>query len=298
MDINLNEISLITTTPILNNWDRVIEYFKLVKSLSDLTVDQILVNADRKTAYIADVALSSLYTPGVAGLSTEQSGVLITLIEKYHSFTSIKRKESFFVNDNNCASLADAYCRRRPVVSITFDGKFTTDEIKGIFKESDDCKQGKKVSVVNLYKKDDANIKSLPSFSEIAKVNAEVSPLWNQDLIRAYLSIIKHANHNPAFAFSSTGEKTAYIIEHGTVIAELCGWKIHPGLSKKNSTREMKRLVFFSAGFKNDNVYLCLDLEHSDFHFELCDRRGHHLGEYCWDGTRTSEPDSLHNIKV
>lgn len=302
MELNLNDLSLISNAPLSKNWACVEVYFQLVKSLIDLNVDKILVNGSWKTTRIGDFPLDLLFTLSRDSsdypLSNSQAGFLLILFKKYHKFVDIQTKEQFLVDGTHSAPLADSFCKSLPVLSITLDDRFNTSVINGIYKESSASRREKKASVLNLFKEEKGNIKRLPDFREIAQVNAEDNPLWNQVLVSKYLSSIKHENHRPSVAFLTPEEKYAYLIEHGTVIANLCGWEESPGISRKNTTDTIKRVVFYSAAFRRDNVYLCIDLEHQDFHFELCDKRGKHLGEYRWDGTKTSPPDSSHDIMI
>lgn len=129
----------------------------------------------------------------------------------------------------------------------------------------------------------------------VNKKKAEEDPLWNRALTVAYLDKVSCKDD---LRFSTTEEKQAYLIEHGTMIARLNGWEEHKKLSAKNSSGGRIRKIFYSKEFRHKNTYLCIDLEHPDLRFELCNHKGKHLGEYKHTGEQTGGASSDHNIEV
>lgn len=298
MKLNLNDLSLFSNRKLTENWESVITYYEMIASLRELGVDKILINGTIKSTSIAEIPLVSLHSRGSTQLSFDREFLLRSLFLNYHEFVTIQRKEQFFFQGKQSLSLVDAFLQSRPVVSFTLDGHFSEGVIQGQFKRAANEKETKKASVKNIYKKDSENLSMLPDFRQVSQMRAEENPLWNQELIKVFLNSIGHKNHKPSEQFTSVEQKNAYLEKNGRVIVELCGWLWDPGLSRKNSSGKTKRIVFYSAKFKKDNVYLCIDLENPDFRFELCDKRGNHLGEYCWDGTKTSPPQKNHSIEV
>lgn len=121
------------------------------------------------------------------------------------------------------------------------------------------------------------------------------SPMWNQDMMKAYCEKIGHtANRKSA----TTGEKISYLRTHGGILAVMNGWIVDENKTKLNQNKDHQRLIFRSAHFKEDNCYLSIDFEKEDFHYELLDHRGKHIKEINWHGNQTGGKDPTHNILI
>lgn len=197
----------------------------------------------------------------------------------------------FSIDKNgDCSDLmAEAAQKKFQVVSFVFDPRYASNPLKGYIYDNKLQEEDSELS--NLY------IKTATAFSYIipakTKENPEQNPLWNQVETQKYLS-----NFNlGSWQKLPTDRRRAFNIEVGTAVAEINGWKYSPELSRKNTTVNKLRKVFYSSGFKKKTSYLCIDVRHEG-RFELCDREGCHLGEYDWNGHKTGEAQSDHNINV
>lgn len=291
MTLNLNDFSI---GPVSSDedWGAITKHFSLVKQLDAFGVEKIRYDRD------FNVLANQLQ---ISSHSKTRQLAFQSFVGLHYCVDSIVPEcvvQLTSSNESPCSKLvADAIEKDLPVISYVINDSFANESIRCFVKMPNKKWLGSD-TVKNLYKNDYELItKTLPSFRNTALLNPLERPLWNQAFIVRYLNHIKHVNHQPDHALNS-GEKVAYIIKHGSIIAELCGWARHNKFSKSNSSRDKKRVVFYSARFKDKNAYLCLDLEKSDFHFELCDYRGKHIGEYNWDGEKTEDGRSDHDIKV
>lgn len=304
MDLHLNDWSLSCTTPLKEQWQVITRFGELARVLNTQGVDKIIFPTHYKNICIGGIAWKDCYTPSeiIASekLSKDQCDELMILMDKVirkHYPDEIDENKIFSGNNtfDACSTiLGNAYYIDLPVVSLTFNSTFEQDILSGFWKDTHQTKFQKAI-IKNLYDSAHINPLSLVSFNACKKMNPEEHPLWNQECIKKYLDSIGHRGDRKSPSYN---EKVAYLRRHGAIIAELNGWKYNPRLSCKNSNHYKIRDIFYSKEFKHKDYYLCIDLEHEDFHFELCDHRGKHLGEIHHSGKVTPPSDQSHNIIV
>lgn len=91
----------------------------------------------------------------------------------------------------------------------------------------------------------------------------------------------------------SDAEQRALIIRIGEKVAHANFYQLDRRVSALNKGPGRKRVIY-SAGEGKMKTYLSLDLEKGGF--EVCDHDGNHLGEFFYDGSRTSEAKPDHGI--
>lgn len=210
-------------------------------------------------------------------------------IDSRHKFVLADGRQSVLLGNAHQAS--------RPSVSFTFDAEFETHEING---QKDD----KDATLYNLYDKDRIADKGQPfdlanlvSKQDCKDYNPTVTPLWNTAATSAYHNSIKG---RLADIPKHPEQKIAILSECSDVIARLNGWQLDDGLTKLNGNNGAIRRIYRSEKFTSGSGYLSVDFEKVDIHFELHNKRGKHLGEYRWDGTKTEDADRKghHDIDV
>lgn len=304
MDLHLNDWSLSCSTPLKEQWHVITRFGELARLLNTQGIDKIIFPVHYKNICIGDITWKECYLPTeiVASkkLTKDQCDELITIMDKViREPYPDEMDESKIFSENNCFKtcstfLGNAYHVDSPVISLTFDATFEQDILSGFWKETHQTKY-QKVEIKNLYDSTHINPLSLVSFKACKKMDPEKQPLWNQEWIKRYLHKIGHQGDRKSPSYH---EKVSYLRKHGAIIAELNGWKYNHRLSRKNSNSKKIRDVFYSKEFKHNDTYLCIDLEHEDFHFELCNYKGKHLGEIHYTGKMTSSPKESHNIIV
>ena len=299
MDLYLNDWSFSCSGELRQQWEVITKFCDLVRHLRDYGIDKIIFPKDYRLINLGNFQWKDCYLYPDK-LSKDQCNELISLMD-----TSIRKPNDNEIDVNIVFSdtetfaqsslfLGNAHDLDLPVVSFTFKNEFKNNLISGFLKKNANQK-GNKADVKNLFDSSLIDIHSLVSFKPCKKIDPEKNPMWNQEYTQRYL---KSIGHQPDRKSSDSNEKRAYLIKHGTIIAELNGWKLHEKLSKKNSKKGSKRVIFYSKEFRYKVTYLCIDLEHEDFHFELCDCMGYHLKEIDHTGKQTSEPSEHHNIDV
>lgn len=194
--------------------------------------------------------------------------------------------------------LGNAHEYSRPSISFTFDSEFETPLLEG-------TKDGKEAVINNLYDKEQFKDSTHSPFkpgqfisrNDCKQYKPLESPLWNHEATEAYHdenqgqldSIKKHPE-----------EKIAKLCRYADIVAQLNGWELDEGLSKLNTTTTKYRRIYRAVKFPVKNAYLSVDFEKPEIHFELHDKRGKHMGEYKWDGTKSGEkdPTGKHDITV
>ena len=304
MDLYLNDWSFSCSGKLNEQWEVITRFGDLVRTLRNKGIDKIIFPANYKNINLGNLQWSECYyyTNELKdkGFSEDQCKELISLIDN-----SIRKPNDNEIDENIVFSntetfaqsshfLGKAYDLDLPVVSFTFTNEFEKDAISGFLKKGKNKKLDR-VDVKNLFDSSCIDIHSLVSFKECKRMNAEEYPMWNQEHTQRYLKSIGHQSDRKS---SDSNEKRAYLIKHGSIIAELNGWKLHEKFTKKNSKKGPTRVIFYSKEFRHKDTYLCIDLEHEDFHFELCDCTGCHLKEIDHTGKQTSGPTEHHNIDV
>lgn len=94
---------------------------------------------------------------------------------------------------------------------------------------------------------------------------------------------------------ASTEQRRSIILNYGIKVAERNNYQYDNKISALNTSKNKKRKIFH-AGSGRDRIYLSIDLETGGF--EVCDYSGSHLGEYFYDGKKTKNASSDHNIIV
>jgi hypothetical protein len=192
-------------------------------------------------------------------------------------------------DNDKSTSVAFAINHEYPVASVPLDPVFKVNPLKG-YKNNI-----QKVECVNFYDKDQEDLLSfiLVPAKEQKKIDAKKHPIWNCEPTEKYLNKIKTLEPS-----ATVQERTAFIKEHCTRIAELNGWKFDKTITDKNRTDGRLRKIYRSTGFKHENCYLSIDFEHPDLRFELCDKNGKHLGEVEARTGEIGKPENGHDIKV
>lgn len=299
MDLHLNDWSLSCSTNLKEQWQVITKFGQLTEVLRTHGIDKIIFPAHYKEITIGDIKWKECYYPSEK-LSKDQCDELMAIMDKSIRKPhpgEIDERKIFSENETfekNSFFLGNAHNIDLPAVSFTFDNAFQQEILSGFYIETHQTKY-QKAKIKNLYDSEYINLLSLVSFKPCKKINPEEQPLWNQEWTKKYLSNIGHRGDRKSPSYH---EKVSYLREHGAVIAELNGWKLEPRLSHKNSTREKIRDIFYSKEFKHKDTYLCIDLEHEDFHFELCDHNGYHLREIHHSGDEKSAHQNNHNINV
>lgn len=299
MDLYLNDWSFSCSGKLNEQWEVITKFGDLVRALKNKGIDKIIFPKDYRFINLGNLQWKDCYSYPDE-FSKDQCNELISLMD-----TSIRKPNDNEIDENIVFSdtetfaqcslfLGNAQNLDLPVVSFTFTNEYEKNAISGFLKK-DNNKKLDRVNVKNLFDSSCIDIHSLVSFKECKRMNPEEYPMWNQEHTQQYL---KSIGHQPDRKSSDSNEKRAYLIKHGTIIAELNGWKFHEKYSKKNSKKGSTRVIFYSKEFRHKDTYLCIDLEHEDFHFELCDCTGCHLREIDHTGNETSGPKEHHNIDV
>ena len=298
MDLHLNDWSLSCSTHLGKQRHVISQFGELTNVLRTYGIDKIVFPTNYKGINIGGIQWKDCYTPSEE-LTKDQWDELMAIMDKSirKPYPEEINESRIFSNNNDFEKrstfLGNAFFLDLPVVSFTFDNLFEQDVILGFWKDSLQTKT-RKAEIKNLHDFSSIQLPSLISFKSCKKIKPEEQPLWNQVWIKKYLEIIGHQSNRKS---SNHHEKISYLREHGRIIAELNGWKYHAQLSSKNS-RSKIRDIFYSKEFKHKDTYLCIDLEHEDFHFELCDHKGYHLKEIHHSGKVTSDPQDHHCIRI
>lgn len=301
MELLLNDQSYQCNGKLCEHWEAISCFGILADRLKEYGVDKIVCPQGYKSLPLGGVTWKDCYLQ-MEELNDDQRMEIVTLMD---STLREARPDELDANtvfceeadfSNPSAALGKACTDDRPVVSFTFRKVDKRDTIEG-FLRAGTGKKVQKATVKNLYRAETGQMAvCLTSLKECKRKNPEKEPLWNQEMVTKYLSRIGHEDNRHS---ASTEEKQAYLIEHATQIALMNGWCLHTRLSRINSNNEQKRVIFYSKAFKNTATYLCIDLEHEDIRFELCDYAGRHLKEIKHNGQTTdATPQRSHNIKV
>ncbi|WP_400193308.1 hypothetical protein [Hymenobacter sp. B81] len=96
---------------------------------------------------------------------------------------------------------------------------------------------------------------------------------------------------------NNPSEKTALVIERGSVVAELNGYTYNHALSQKNSNASKIRKIY-EAGSSTNHTYLSIDIKTGSF--EICDYNGKHKGEWNFKGEKIDKADKSggHDIVI
>lgn len=301
MNLFLNELSCKCTDELTNHWGAIGQFIEMIGELKNYGLDKIICPKGYKNMPLGGYCLKDFYHE-INGISNDKRIEIVSfmnssLIEpkegELNTAVVFSLDSSF--NSGTSAHLGNSCTLDLPAVSLTFDVLFKQMMISGYIKHGD--KKPVKSTVRNLYHKSNSIPVILSSLKkECTYKNPQKEPMWNQQMVGAYLAAIGHTDDRHS---KNVFEKQEYLIRTGTAIALMNGWAHHARLSGKNTTETRKRVIFYSEKFRHADTYLCIDLEHEDIHFELCDYDGCHLKEIKYTGEVTDDrPKSNHNIDV
>ena len=211
--------------------------------------------------------------------------------------------EEIAIGKKNSQLLLEAYLTNSACLSLTTHTDFCVDFLKCeyVTLSIDWGLTSKTVSIENLYS--DTSFTSHRSFLSEFKKQITFSktkwkpkerPIWNSEA-RKILDKLR-------FPLSPLGfrDKREELMEIGTIVAELNGWRFNAIITKKNKNPGQLRQIFHSRNSGNI-YYLSIDFENAYGRFELHDYKGNHLGEIAFvDGSSTGTRDTTgnHNIIV
>lgn len=300
MNLFVNDLSLKCSLPLQEHWEFITEFGRLVNKLKEFDIDKISFPKGYKNMSIGGIYWKDCYIKESCPLKDDQRMELLSLMsssiyevkESDIDFNHIFSEDASF--DVHSSFLGNSFTMDNPVVSFTFKDIYKKQSIAGYYKKLP-TNHSKRAEVRNLYDAASISPLSTVSFKKCKTIKPENFPLWNSpDTIR----YIRKIGHKDDITFTTTEEKQAYLIKHGTVIALLNGWKEDTIRTNKNRSPQKIRKIFYSAKFKQTDTYLCIDMEHPDIRFELCNHRGIHLKEIKYTGETTGSAKTDHNIKV
>jgi hypothetical protein len=269
------------------------EILQLANTLRSIGVEKIIVPSDFYSTEFYGIKIDRIFQ---VGRHFQKRGnqilAILDFLEKmepdYNNVFSIEKSFS-----ETSKALALASLTNIPSISFSYYPQFNVDSIKGFIGGKADHEECEVKP--NFYKEDSNNYALLSTFFIPPKEDPLKNPLWNIKSSNYYMQKIRFSE---TIQGKDKNEQRQMLIAHGRVIAEMNGWTYSEALSKRNSTNGKKRKIFISLGFKNQNAYLCIDLRHPDLHFELCNKRGHHVGEFSWNGEKLHDSQENHDIEV
>lgn len=290
MTIYLNDLSL-TGGNLLEDWDKFKAFNKLIDELIRIGQVSLVAPKDLWSIPLGNVDVASKTMNGGTQLPEDQGNFVHQVYRKFKLKT---QGEPLFAEDEDMtvtsSSVGEAAVCGAPVVSITFDERYAKEKLDGWLKLVDE--ETKKTCVNNIFSGSARNLTFITDLTQCRLKNPQREPLWNQGVVQEVLKDVDFVN-------GSKEEKKERYIRYGYRVAELNGWFYNRRVSAMNTTSKKKRIVFDSQRlFTGYPVsYLSIDLEGPDLCFELCDKRGYHLGEVDRNGT-VSEPEQHHNLTV
>lgn len=292
----MNDLSLRTENSIYTIWEPLISFSKTADRIQEVCSCSVKLPDNIWETCIADYSLQTMSFQNGNKLDRDKESFLVTLISKFPKGKSSERKFSLTPEFERISNFI-AYAVENDISLISLPlAAFKKQKIDGYLGSDDNNKQ--KASINNFYGEGDDFLNRMPyEKSQSIEKDALKQPLWNQAFIIEYLK-------NERFDNLGTNEKNAKIIKLGTRIAEMNGWQERRDLNKINSVRSKDpkknkiRHIFYSANFATE-AYLSIDIEGLEVRFELCDRKGHHLGELNVKGVLDiSKKASDHDIKL
>lgn len=291
MTIYLNDLSL-TGGKLLEDWDKFKAFNELIDELIRIGQVSLVAPRDLWNKPLGGMNVSSKSMSDGTALPDDQGNFVHQVYRKFKPKT---QGEPFFAEDKDMtvisSSVGVAAACGAPVISITFDDSYVKEKLRGWLKLAEK-KEVIEVSVNNIFSGSAKNLALITDLTQCRLKNPQEEPLWNQSVVQEVLKGIDFIN-------GSKEEKKKLYITYGRKVAQLNGWIYNHRLSTMNSTDKKIRIVFDSrrlfTGYKIS--YLSIDLEGPDLCFELCDRRGYHLGEVDRYGV-VSEPKQHHNLIV
>lgn len=284
MTVYLNELSLYGGDNDEKSWERFTKFHNIVVRMRKSGINRIVASPEIYNMNICGFNLYN-YTHDVdytLKIDKNSKQLLVDFMSKLE-FDDNLSCHSFSLYENSCflsTIAAEAFLNDSPIISVTFSPFFERDSISGFLYEAGILK--KKCELNNIFEDKPDNFKLFRIKGKIKGVDPLKNPLWNQSASKGFMLLVK--DNFDKRVNGSNNEKIAALIEYGTVIAQLNGWKYSQTLSERNSTNQKKRVIFKSYSFCDQYAYLCIDLKNKGLCFELCDRHGNWIDEYGWDG--------------
>ena len=207
------------------------------------------------------------------------------------------------IGKNYSILLLEAYLTKSPCLSFTIHKDHCVDFIncEYVTLTKDLGLTSKSVRLENIYSDESftihrsylSELKKRIIFSKTKWIPYE-KPIWNSDTRRT-LDL-----HRFPQSTSGNREKKEELMEIGTIVAEINGWKFDEIITKKNKNSGQFRQIFKSMN-RGKSSYLSIDFENAHGRFELHDFRGYHLGEIAFEDGRSTgpqDPTGNHNIIV
>lgn len=291
MTIYLNDLSLGGGNGLLADWDKFKAFSELIDELIRVGQVSLVAPKDLWQKPLGGINVPSKVQADGTPVPADQ-GLFVHHV--YRKFKPKAEGEPLFSEAEDMAmcspSVGEAAESGAPVISITFDNQYAKEKLDGWLKRAE--KDASPASVNNLYSGSAKNLSFITDLTQCRQINPQKKPLWNQIIVKEMLAGID-------FISGSKEEKRERFIRYGREVARLNGWIYNSRVSAMNSTATKKRVVFDSERLFTGYAisYLCIDLEGPDLCFELCDKRGYHLGEVDRYGN-VSEPEQHHNMEV
>lgn len=292
MTIYLNDLSLSGGKGLLEDWDKFKAFNELIDEMTHIGQVSLVGPKDLWNMPLGGINVASKTQSDNTRLPDDQGNFIQQVYRKIKPKT---QGEPFFAEDKDMtvtsSSVGMAATCGAPVISITFDERYAKEKLEGWLKLAGK-KDVQEVSVDNIYTGSANNLTFITDLTPCRQKDPQKEPLWNQSVVREVLKDVDFIN-------GSQEEKRERFIRYGYRVAELNGWIFNSRVSAMNSSNNKKRFVFDShRSFTGNKIsYLCIDLEGPDLCFELCDRRGCHLGEVDRFGV-VSAPEQHHNLQV
>lgn len=292
MTIYLNDLSLTGGKGLLEDWDKFKAFNELIDELICIGQVSLVAPMDLWSKPLGGTNVPAKTKIDGTPLPSDQGNFVHQVYRKFRPRT---QGEPLFSEEEDMAvvssSVGAAAACGAPVISITFDERYAKDRLDGWLKLAEK-KEVIETSVNNIFSGSAKNLTFITDLTQCRLKNPQEEPLWNQTVVQEILKDVD-------FISGSKEEKKERYITYGRKVAQLNGWIYNHRVSVMNSTDKKIRVVFDSqrlfTGYKIS--YLCIDMEGPDLCFELCDKRGYHLGEVDRFG-KVSEPEQHHNLKV
>lgn len=294
MRVYFNDLSVGSPEMSLNdNFDKVTAFFNLIAHLKKTVgVNFVIVGGRFNGLRLCDTCIAEcLYE---TGRDFDRLNLLRQLGNYFIKDTDLDDGHIFTHKATGRSSvlLGNAHASSRPVVSFTFHKEFASPHIIGIIKD------GRDASIDNLYDEpQDYKPSCFVSVMDCRPYNPTVCPLWNTEATKTYHTSIESELNSIK---NYPERKISILSKCADMIAQLNGWEFDESVTKLNKNSNAFRRIYNSAKFTYGKGYLSIDFEKPEIYFELHDKRGRHLGEYCWTGacSKDADPKKEHNINV
>lgn len=291
MTIYLNDLSLGGGNGLLADWDKFKAFSELIDELIRIGQVSLVAPKDLWQKPLGGINVPSKVQADGTPVPADQ-GLFVHHV--YRKFKPKAEGEPLFSEAEDMAmcssSVGEAAESGAPVISITFDNHYAKEKLDGWLKSAG--KDASSASVNNLFSGSAKKLSFITDLTQCRQINPQKKPLWNHVIVKEMLAGVD-------FISGSKDEKRERFVRFGREVARLNGWIYNSRVSAMNSTATKKRVVFDSEQLFTGYAisYLCIDLEGPDLCFELCDKRGYHLGEVDRYGN-VSEPEQHHNLEV